>query len=181
MNRLVALLLFLYLALPSCKEKQEDIMANIKKDYTEINAKIKDYTFKRVDDITNAGGGSINGYYQDEEIKKIIAEHFSDSSRSFTECYFDGGMLILVIDQEYRYNKPVTYTEEKAKANHDSVWYDDKKTVMEVSKYYFNKNKLIKWVDTDGSVVPENSQIFSDKQTELWAKTVILLKELKEQ
>jgi len=156
-------------------------MADIKKNYTKINGKLKDYTRKQVDDITSPGGGGITGYYQDDEIKKVIAQRFTDTNRVFTEYYYDDGMLIFVTEQNFVYNKPNTYTEEKALANNDSVWYDDKKTVMQISRFYFHKNKLIKWLDQDNSDVAVNSAKFIDKQPELWANAVVLLKQLKEQ
>ena len=177
---LILVLLFV-IGFVSCKKKQEDVLAGVKKHTTEINNKLKDYTLKQVDDITSPGGGHISGYYRDEEIKKIIAQRFSDSNRVFTEYYFDDGMLIFVLKQDFIYNRHATYTEEVAKAAGDSTWYDDKKTRMEVSRFYLNENKLIKWLNQDNSDVAVNSLAFINKQSELWAETVVLIKELKEQ
>jgi hypothetical protein len=91
-------------------------------------------------------------------------------------------MLIFVTRQEYIYNKPQYYTEEKAIENNDTVWYDDKKTVLQMSRFYFNKNKLIKWIDgaNNGEDVAVNKPEFTNKESSLWAETVILLKQLKE-
>lgn len=156
-------------------------MADIKKNYTEINNKLKDYTRKQVDDITSPGGGNITGYYRDEDIKKISSQHFSDTNRVFTDYYFDDGMLIFITEQNFVYNKPSTYTEEKALAQNDSVWYDDKKTRMEISRYYFNDNKLIKWLNPDNIDVAVNTTQFINRQSKLWAEAVVALKQLKEQ
>lgn len=176
----LVLLLVTAMSFTSCKQKQEDVLAGIKKEYTKINEKLKDYTPKRVDDITSQAGGTINGFFRDDEVKKILAEHFTDTCRTFTEYYFDDGMLIYMVKQNYVYNKPVSYTEEKAKANNDSVWYDDKKTKLEISKFFFNKNKLIKWVAPGNVDVPVNSPDFAEKESILWAETIILLKQLKD-
>ncbi len=181
MRQLLVIFLLSFFCLSSCKKKQEDILADIKKNYTHINEKLKDYTRKQVDDLTTVNAGSITGYYRDDEVKKITAERYTDSNRVFSEYYFDDGMLIMAVKQNFVYNKPTSYTEEKAKAYGDSVWYDDKKTRMEVSRFYFNKNKLIKWIDADNVDIAVNSNDFSTKQSELWAETVILIKELKEQ
>lgn len=181
MQRILLLFLFSLICFSACKKKPEDVLANIKKKYKEINEKQKDLKAKQVDDLTNAGGGTITGYYRDEEVKKIIAEHFTDTCRTFTECYFDDGMLILVIEQSFIYNCRASQTEEWAKANNDTVWYDDKKTRLEVNRYYFNENKLIKWLTPSGTEVKEKTAPFIDKESELWAQTIILIKQLKEQ
>lgn len=181
MKRVSAILGLLILFAAACKQKQEDVMAGIKKHYAEINDKLKDYTRKEVDDITNPGGGSITGYYRDDEVKKVTAQHFSDTNRVFSEYYFDDGMLIMAIEQNFVYNRSVKYTEEVAKAGGDSIWYDDKKTRLLTSRYYFKKNGLIKWINQDDIDMPVNSGEFINKQSELWAQTVVLLKELKEQ
>lgn len=181
MRKILSLFLLLLICVFSCKKKEADVVADVKKKQQEINRKLKDYTQKHVDDITSPGGGNITGYYRDDEIKKILAEHYTDTNRAFTEYYFDDGMLILVLKQNYIYNKPVFYTEEKAKAFHDSVWYDDKKTRLETSSFYFNKNKLVKWAGPGNKYIPANTTAFINEESELWAETVILIKELKEQ
>lgn len=179
-QRYLWLFLVLFTWVSSCKQKEEDALAGIKKSYTAVNSKLKDYKTRRVEDITNPGGGYITGYYRDDEVKKVVAEHFSDTSRTFIEYYFDDGMLIYVLRQDYHYNKPQSYTEEKARANNDSVWYDDKKTRLEINRFYFSKNQMVKWIDGDGNEVNTATARFIDKQSELWGETVILLKQLKE-
>ena len=181
MKRFLTLLLLSIICFSSCKEKQEDILADIKKKKEEINGGLKKLTLKQVEDITSASGGSISGWYRDEEIRKIYAEYFGDKKRTFSEYYFDDGMLIYVMKQEYIYNKPQSYTEDAAKSFNDTEWYDDKKTKLEVSSFYFNKNKLIKWTDDDNIDVSINSPEFINKESALWAETVILMKQLKEQ
>ena len=108
------------------------------------------------------------------------AEHFTDTNRVFADYYFDDGMLVFIQQQNFVYNMNDTLTEAKARAKGDSVWYDDKKTRLEVSRFYFYKNKLVKWVQPGGKVVTPASAEFIDKESVLWGETVILIKELKE-
>jgi len=181
MHKFLASLLIILTCFSSCKKKESDIIADIKKNTAEINGKLKKYTMKTVDDLTNATGGKIAGYYRDEEVKKIYAEHFGETGRTFSEYYFDDGMLIQIIKQEFIYNRPQSYTEEKAKLDKDTEWYDDKKTKLEIYHYYFSKNKLIKWTGNEDKVITVSSSNFTDKESELWAETLIYLKELKEE
>ena len=164
----------------SCKEKPEDAVANAIKRYETINSKLGDYRSKTVDDIISPAPGTITGYYREEELKKVHAEHFTDTNRVFADYYFDDGMLVFIQQQDFVYNMPDTLTEEKAKAKGDSVWYDDRKTRLEVSRFYFYKNKLEKWVMPGGKTVDDKSADFIDKESVLWGETVILIKELKE-
>jgi hypothetical protein len=112
---------------------------------------------------------------------KIVAEHYTDTCRTFTEYYFNEGMLIFILQQNYVYNKPMSYTEEKAKEKGDSAWYDDKMTRLEISRFYFTQNQMIRWVGPDGKEIPINSMQYLNKQSALWAETIVLIKELKEQ
>ena len=181
MKQGILFLLLVIICGTGCKKKEADVLASIRKKTAEINKDINTYTRKTADDMTAGGKGTITGYYKGEEIKKIDGANFTDSNRAFTTYFFDDGMLISAVEQTFTYNKPVTYTEEKALANHDSVWYDDKKTKMETNRYYFNKNKLIKWTMPDGKDMTVNVIGFINKESLLWANAAILLKELKEQ
>ena len=162
----------------ACKHKPADVIADAKKKCTGINNDLKDYTAKHTDDLTSTDPGTITGYYREEEIKKIYAEYYGKNDRTFTEYYFDDGMLICVLVQDYVYNKPNTYTEEEAIKNKDSVWYDDRKTKLEPSSFYFSNNKMIKWYDAGKEIPPADTE-FIYKQSKLWAQALILMKELK--
>ena len=179
MKKSVLIALLFLACISSCKRKPEDVVADASKKYAAINEKLKDYTYKRVDDITAPGAGTITGYYREEEVKKVYGEHYTDTARTFTEYYFDDGMLIYIMKQDFKYNRPASYTEEKAKAQNDSVWYDDKKTRMEVTRFYFDKNKLVKWIAPGNHDVSRTEGDFLDMESRLWAETVILIKELK--
>jgi hypothetical protein len=181
MRKFLVVILLFAACISSCKKKQADVLADIKKKYAKINDELNDLTLKEVDDLTSAGSGKISGYYQDKEVKKIYWEHFTDTNRTFSEYYFDDGMLIFAIDQDFVYNRPMSYTEEKAKEQNDSVWYDDKKTELQVNMFYFNKNKLIKWIAPGSHDMPVNTAAFTDKESELWAKASLMLKHLRDE
>ena len=180
MNRIIICFLLSLVCFTACKKKHEISVKEIKQTVVKINSKLNDYTKHQVDDLTSKEGGDITGYYRDEEVKKIYAQRFGTNSRVFTEYYFDDGLLIYILKQEYLYNKPNNYTEAVAKAKGDSVWYDDRKTKLEVSRYFFNDNIMIKWVNSGGVDMPVNTPEFLEKQSSLWAETIILLKQLKE-
>lgn len=180
MRKLSLLVCFIFLSVSACKKKQSDAIGNAKKCYQQINAHLGDYTKREADDITSKDRGRIVGYYRDEEVKKMYVQHFGEKSRTFTEYYFDDGALVYEVRQEFVYNKSNTYTEAVARAANDSVWYDDKKTRLEISAYYFNENKLIKWVGPNGTDIATNTAEFVEKEPILLAEALIALKQLKE-
>ena len=181
MSKYLFSILLLIGLFPSCKKKPEDVVKDVNKTSDKINKQLKDYKSKRVDDLSSKALGSITGYYRDAEVRKIYAEHFTDTNRVFDEYYFDDGMLILVLEQNFRYNCSDTLTEEKARANHDSVWYDDKKTRLEITRFYLNKNKLVKWILPGGKEMSPTSTEFIEREPMLWAQAALLIKELKEE
>ncbi|MBX2907830.1 MAG: hypothetical protein KF744_17420 [Taibaiella sp.] len=179
MKRLLTLVFVLGLSVAACKKKQEDILSTIKETRDKINSKLKDYSIRKVDDIVLKGNGVVTGYYRDDEVRKVITEEYEDERRTFTEYYFDGGELIYVVSQDYVYNKPMSYTEEVARFQGDSVWYDDSKTKLEVNKYYLDDNKLIKWTGPNDGDVPVNIAGFTQKEPLLLAHALMALKKLK--
>ncbi len=181
MSKYLSLFILLVIAFSSCKKKPEDVVASVTKNVASIDNKLNEYKAKSVDDITSKAKGTLTGYYRENEVKKIYSEHFTDTSRIFAEYYFDDGMLIYIREQNFRYNCADTITEEKAKAKNDTVWYDDKKTKLEISRFYFNKNKLVKWIVPGNKEITPATAEFIDKESILWGETVILIKELKEQ
>lgn len=181
MRRIISFLFIIVIAFTACKKKQENILASIRETRTEIDAKLKDYTYRRVDDMVTEGQGVISGYFRDDEAKKMITERYVKDRRTFTEYYFDDGMLIYVVSQDFIYNKPNTYTEEVARFQNDTEWYDDSKTKLEINKYYFNDNKLIKWTGPSSADVAVNGTDFTEQEPLILARAVLALKHLKEE
>jgi hypothetical protein len=179
MKRILLLAFIAIVSFGACKKKQEDVLASIKKKKEKIETKLKDYSFRKVDDLISDGNGVVSGYFKDAEAKKVSTQHFGKEKRSFTDFYFDDGMLIYAVSQDFVYNKPNYYTEELAKEAHDTEWYDDSKTKLEINKYYFSDNKLIKWTGPQATDVPVNIADFTKQEPVILAHALIALKQLK--
>lgn len=180
MRPLFFLSVVLLLGISSCKKQQEDILKSIKEQTEKTDAHLKDYSLRQVDDIVSPENGAITGYYRDEEVRKVLTQHFGEKSRSFKSYYFNDGNLIYVESRDYIYNKPNTYTEEVAKSMGDSIWYDDAKTRLEINRYYFNDNNLIKWTGADKTDVPINVADFTMKEPVIIAGALLAIKQLDE-
>lgn len=163
-----------------CKEEQADILAEINQKKAEIDKNLKAYTYRYVDDIVSEDRGVIGGYYDEEQIIRIAAQYFNVNGRRFVDYYFDDGMLIFVHEASYKYNKPNTYTEEVARQNGDSIWYDDAKTTSAVNTYYFNENKLIKYKIAASTSPADTTVNLPIKEAQLLAQALLSLRQLHE-
>jgi len=56
-----------------------------------------------------------------------------------------------------------------------------KKTKMETNRFYFNKNKLIKWIGNNNKDLSVSAQNFADKESELCLEALMLIKQLEEE
>lgn len=161
--------------------KQADAIAAAKAAKGKINKSLKNYSYREAQDMINKETGSVVGYFDDDQPAKISTQTFSETKRVFRDYYFNEGMLALVSEQLYTYNKPSTYTEAVAKAAGDSVWYDDTKTTSTTNTYFFNDNKLIKWIGPDGKDIATNSAGFTKTEPELLSQAIYALSQLQQE
>ena len=136
------------------------------------------YKSKNMDGYPEPDKRSLTGYFDGDNLKLVNESYFSDTDRVFTHYFIKSNGLIYVYREDFIYNRPVNYTEDSAKKNNDSVWYDDKKTVLKTSYYYFTEGKMLKWVDADHKTVPPNSKDYDAKRDELLGNFMLYFKML---
>lgn len=161
----------------SCDKKletEDEILATCNK----INENMSKYTVLTMNGYPDPEKRKIIGYFENNVPKLLIEEYYADTCRTFTNFYINGGDLIFARKESYIYNKPITYTEDSAKKNNDTVWYDDKKTVLKISSYLFKGNKLNKWLYNKNEI-PANDKNFTSTQDELIGNCLFMLKMLK--
>ena len=96
-------------------------------------------------------------------------QHCEGSIHARTESYYyQNDTLIYFISREYTFNAPVTFTEERAKAEGFSGgWFNPEQTITETYSCYFQGGKMIRMVNNEGTLIPVNSEEFAQKETEL--------------
>jgi len=162
MKKITGLVVFIILSFTACKiDDQGDIM----KVFNKINADIPKYKHKTIDmtGITR-DGGTITGFYDGKELKKAMVEFYFDTGRDISEYYYDDGALALMVIQKYHYNRPYYYDEERARANNDTIWYDDSKSEVKTIRCYFKDGDMIKWVDENKLSRQPDSHEFTQQQ-----------------
>ena len=179
-NLLLVLMLSVavFTSISSCKKNivnEDDILKYCK----EINENLATYQLKSMDGYPEPEKSKINAYYKGELLKLIIEEYYTDTCRTFTNYYINKNELIYVYKEKYLYNKPVYYTQDSAKALNDTVWYDDKKTVLKTDYYYFANDKLKKWVNNQNKTILATDITFTQQQDELLGNCMFIMRMLK--
>src|SRR3989442_1510602 len=104
-----------------CQTK--DNIADIRAKYRQINQNIKTFSKREKEDYgQSTDGGTVVGYYKDRQLQLISTEYFGESGKIKTAYYFDNRMLILVVNNDFLYNRPYYWNEKYARENNDTTW-----------------------------------------------------------
>ena len=104
----------------------------------------------------SAEGGVIIGYFDGNELKKIVEKLYGETTRQTEKYYFWEGGLIFVLSQTEYYEYPIN---------------DDHEPVGEVDRvveewHYFKGNKMIRWVRADSEFVSKDNPEYSRREKE---------------
>jgi hypothetical protein len=127
----------------------EDPIASIRQHYAEINRSAAKYRkVKKELSGFSAEGGQLVAYFDGANLTKIAATFFGETGKTAEEYYYWNGKLIFVLRTENRYSKPLS----------------GKIVKTEVNRFYFNDDKLIRWIDESGKQVAAETSEYAEKQ-----------------
>lgn len=142
------------------------IINRIKKLYKETNSKIITYS-KIKKDIQDQSeeGGVVVAYYDNKDLKKIIATYYGETGKVITEYYFYKDSIFFILNIEYFYNKPI---------------YIKSSTISSIqeNRYYFYKNQLLQWINSNKHAVGPSPTEYQEKSTFLLSELETLKKAL---
>ena len=143
----------------------DEIISDIRKKFGEINQNTASYKTKSMEMMgESAEGGELKGYYQNEELKKVVASYFGEMGKSIEEYYFSEDNVFFVFTQQYSYDKPI-YVE------------GSKVEKIDEDRYYFHNSKLVRWLDPNKEKVSNSN--FNQKESKLLQEIKELKKKLK--
>ena len=128
-----------------------DPIQSIRQHYAQINRSVARY--KRVKkDLAgfSTEGGQMIAYFDGPNIMKIAATFYGESGKASEEYYYWDGKVIFVLRTDYRYNKPLS----------------GKVVKTTESRFYFNDDKLIRWIDESGKQIASDTSEYAEKQKE---------------
>lgn len=143
------------------KAPQADPIETIRQHYTQINRSAPNYrkVKKNLSGFSGEGGEMI-AYFHGPTVMKIVATYFGETGKATEEFYYWDGKLIFVFSKDMRYRKPLS----------------GKVVSTTEDRFYFNNDKLLRWIDGKGNQVAETADVFAEKQSD-YVKTAKQLSE----
>jgi hypothetical protein len=111
-------------------------------------------------------GGEANAFRDSKgDIRLIKVQFFFESEKIFEKFYYENGALIFAYFRRQRYNIPFYVTSKTAKEI-GRAFFDPKKTAIKEDRYYFDKGKMIRWLNEKQIAVQPESKEFQDSEKE---------------
>jgi hypothetical protein len=133
------------------KAPQADPIETIRQRYTQINRNAPNYRkVKKSLSGFSAEGGEMTAYFHGPTVMKIVATYFGETGRATEEFYYWDGKLIFVFRKDSRYSKPLS----------------GKVVSTKEDRFYFNNDKLIRWINPSGKEMAETAEGYAEKQSD---------------
>ncbi len=160
MKRTNVLLTFLFVALNFVMGQSNDsIIKDIRSNYTEIRTHLETCSFLTTEVMgESTEGGEAKAYFDSEKLKLIEVVLYGETGKYAVEYYFNNGLLFFSFEQHFTYNRPIYWDKKMAEEYNDSEVFNPEKTIIIEDRYYFNEEKLIRWIDNDKNEVDLSSE-----------------------
>ncbi len=135
---------------------EEEIILNIREKFRDINENSNSYK-KVIKNLTeeSSEGADLEGYYGNDELKKVVASYFGSIGKLIEEYYFFDNELFFVFTQEYHYTKPM----DMEGSSVDTI---------EENRYYLEDSRLVRWLNPSHKKIVHSK--FEQKEIELSKK-----------
>ena len=145
-------------------KNEEELISDIRQKFKEINQNTASYKMKSKELMgESTEGGELKSYYQNEELKKVVATYFGEMGKLIEEYYFSKNKVFLAFTQQYSYDKPM-YVE------------GSKVEKIDENRYYFHNSKLVRWLGPNKEKISNTK--FNEKESELFQKIKVLNEKL---
>src|SRR6266566_321350 len=170
----------LLLALSSISLADESVIVSIRKEYQSIQNALPSLKAETVVLPDQSTEGADATAYRDRKgnIRLLKAALFFESGKEFEEFYYKNGILIFALYQAHRYNQHTGITPEIGKKEGMEP-FDPKKTTITEDRFYFEKGKMIRWLNESKKEVKPNSKEFRETEKEVVEKSNEMLSKFK--
>lgn len=146
--------------------------------------------FKRINEITewtsvdkrklnqSTEGGAATYYFLQDTLLKVIAIHFGETGKNIQEFYTKNGQLSFVFEQQYQYNRPITWDSTAMKENNDTETFDIDKSEIIEDRSYLSKGELIRQINNQDFGSPFAEDYLKEEQVRLTKEFEKLKKKL---
>jgi hypothetical protein len=127
----------------------ETEIQSIRQSYAAINRKQARYRkVKKELSGFSAEGGVLTAYFDGKNIVKMLATYYGEMGRTNEELYYREGRLIFVLRTELGYSRPLS----------------GKVVSTKLSRFYFNNDKLIRWIDESGKTMASDAAEYQEQE-----------------
>lgn len=127
-----------------------------------------------ISDLSTEGGEAKAFRDTDGRIRLIELALYFDTGMTREEFYFSDGSLIFVLRARHAYNAPFYLGQEEADAMGLEAFDANKASITE-DRFYFEQEKMIRWLDDDRKAMAAHSPYFQDNEKELQERAYDLL------
>lgn len=128
-----------------------DPVQTIRQQYAAINKGLAKYKkVKKKLSGFSVEGGELVAYLDGPAVVKIVANHYGEGGKATEEYYYSKGKLIFVYRKDYHYDKPLS----------------GKVVRTEENRFYFENDRLIRWINESGKQVAPGTAEYRQKQDE---------------
>jgi len=167
MNQKLFFSLFILLIF-TCIMYANDSINDIRKEYSIIRESMHSFLKDSIETLEYSADGGIIIYYIDKnnKLRLIECKLYGETGKSFSEYYIKNDSLFFVLKQRYNYNSPYYMTTQKY-IDMGFELFDPNKTTLHEHRYYFTKDKLLKWIDDKKNIVSSESSDFLKKEKDI--------------
>ncbi|HEV7395082.1 MAG TPA: hypothetical protein VGN86_01120 [Pyrinomonadaceae bacterium] len=131
--------------------QQPNSIELIRQRYSDINKKVGRYRkVKKELSGFSAEGGELVAFFQGNGVMKLIATYYGETGRTIEEFYYWEGALIFAFRKQLTYDRPLS----------------GKVVRTEAQRFYFENNKLIRWVNQEKKEVSSSDGDFVTNETD---------------
>lgn len=151
---ILTLLLSLFAGTSSLAQENIDMQVKeIKAECEKINKDTAKFKTEEKDIFGHSTeGGQLLNFYDEKELRKAILTLYGETGKSSTEYYFLNGEIICISQTIVKYKAAIYMGKVEIKSR-------------EENKFYFKKQKLIRWIGNKSEIV--DTSLYPEKEKEL--------------
>lgn len=149
MNKFLILTVFTMMSLTAgFSQTEEEQVTAIRSWFAETNSNLANYIVEEKEVLEESTeGGNLKAYYKEKDLVLLHCEIFGEMGNIKEDYYYHEGKLYFVF---------------AVKTDYSSNVYEEAEitTTVEENRYYFNNDKMIRWLNKDKAKVDKESQSF---------------------
>jgi hypothetical protein len=98
-------------------------------------------------------GGEMKTFYLGKSLQKARLIYYGETGKAVFEYYFQDGVVFFILKRTYNYNIPIYMKGSRV-------------SKIEEEKFYFNRQKLIRWIGPTGKIIPASQYPAKEKEIE---------------